>query len=71
MRATLDSIQLRLEQDNGMQGDRQMYTTKTISNIKEDATNDGLLAISDAVSALSQKQVLNTKRVQIELITHE
>lgn len=71
MKVTVDSVQLRLEQDNGKRNDRQLYTIKTISNVKTEALPEQLLQVSEAISSLSSKAVLNTKRVETQLITRE
>lgn len=63
MAAIIEKTQLRLEYDNGMSNGRQLYKSKTYSNVKNDATDEGLKAASDAINALSEKDVLLTKKI--------
>ncbi len=67
--AIIEKTQLRLEFDNGMKEGRQMIKSRTYSNIKHDATDDGLKATSDAVNALSEKNILATKKIVISNIS--
>lgn len=59
----VDKTQLKLQFDNGMVDGKQRYKSKTFSNIKNDASDDGLFAASSAINTLSGDSVLKTLRV--------
>lgn len=63
MAAVIEKTQLRLEYDNGMKDGKQLIQSKTYSNVKADATDEGLKSASDAINTLSAKNVLNTKKI--------
>lgn len=67
--ATIEKTQLRLEFDDGMRNGKQVFKVRTYSNIKNDATDVSLKSASDAIDALSQKDIVNTKKVVTSLIT--
>lgn len=56
-------VQLKLEHDNGVDDGKQLYSARTISNIAREATDENLLKLSGAISSLSQKEVLITKKI--------
>ena len=63
MAATIEKTQLRLEYDNGMKDGKQVIQARTYSNLKNGATDEGLKSASDAIGALSKKDILNTKKI--------
>ena len=64
----LEKKMLRLEHDNGVVNGRQQIKVQSISDIKSDATDDGLYAVGTAYSALAKKEVLNVKKIDTHLI---
>lgn len=63
MAARIEKTQLRLQFDAGEVDGKQKYKSKTFSNIKHSAENDNLLLVSNSINALSEKDVLITKKV--------
>lgn len=59
----MNKLQLKLGFDNGIQNDVQKYRHKTYSNLKPEATDESLKKISDAISAVSKKDVLKTYKI--------
>ena len=64
----LEKKMLRLEHDNGVVNGRQQIKVQSISDIKTDATDNGLYAVGTAYDALSKKEVLNVKKIDTHLI---
>ncbi len=67
--STIEKTQLRLQFDNGKIDDRQRYKSKTISNITENATDDNLLAVSNAINSVTEKEVLITQKVVVSTLS--
>ena len=65
----IEKTQLRLQFDNGKIDDRQRYKSKTISNITENATDDNLLAVSNAINSVTEKEVLITQKVVVSTLS--
>ncbi|NLD16272.1 MAG: DUF1659 domain-containing protein [Tissierellia bacterium] len=63
MAATIEKTQLRLEYDNGMKDGKQAIQARTYSNLKNNATDEGLKSASTAIGTLSKKDILNTKKI--------
>lgn len=59
---------LKLEKDNGVVDGKQRLSTQSFSDIKADATDENLYAVSTAIDALSSKEVLNVKKVDSHII---
>lgn len=61
---------LRLEFDNGLTENGKMkIKAQTFSNIRPEATDDGLLTTSIAIDALTTKDVYKTKELTTNEIT--
>lgn len=67
--STIEKTQLRLQFDNGKIDDRQRYKSKTISNITENATDDNLLSVSNAINSVTEKEVLITQKVVVSTLS--
>lgn len=66
--STIETKKLKLMFDNGVVDGKQKYTTKTISNVLSNASDEGLLAVSLACNTLTENAVLKTKRADEYLI---
>lgn len=63
MAAIIEKTQVRLQFDGGIVDGKQRYKNKTFSNIKEEASDESILVVSDAINSLSEKDVLKTRKV--------
>ena len=64
----LEKRNLRLEHDAGIVNGKQKIITQSVTDIKPDANDDGLYAVGTAYNALSQKEVLNVKKIDTSII---
>lgn len=58
--ATVMRQGLRVRFDDGMKNGKQKYKSKSFTNIREEATDDNLLAVSNALNELTEKEILQT-----------
>ena len=64
----LEKKMLRLEHDNGIVNGKQQVKVQSISDIKADATDNGLFTVGIAYNALAKKELLNVKKIDTHLI---
>ena len=68
--SSVQKVQLKLEFDNGMSDEgKQKYKSRTLSNIRHEASDDNLLQASNAINALTSKEVLRTSKIVTTEIT--
>lgn len=62
MAAIIEKTSLVLEHNNGIIDGKQKIKRQSYSSIKNDATDQGIKVVGEAIDALSAKAVLNTKK---------
>ena len=66
-----EKMALRLELDGGVVDGKQKIQSKTLNNIKTNATDDNLHGTAIALAGLQDKPLLKVKRVEETLLTQE
>ena len=64
----LEKRNLRLEHDAGIVNGKQQIKTQSVTDIKSDASDDGLFAVGIAYNALSAKELLSVKKIDTSII---
>lgn len=59
-----ERVTLKLELDGGIVDGRQRVTSKSINNMKLDATDEGIHGTGVALTSLQSKDVLKIKKVE-------
>jgi len=62
--ANKERVILKLELDGGVVDGRQRVSSKSINNIKLDATDDAIHGTGAALTNLQNKDVLNIKKIE-------
>ena len=60
---------VKLGYDNGMKDGKQQISYQTVPDIKRTATDQNIIAFSNAINALSKKNVLITLNIMEDEIT--
>lgn len=61
---------LKLELDAGVVDGRQRTSTKSYSNVKLDATDEGIHTCGEALSSLQELPLMKLKKVEESVITN-
>ncbi|MBZ2174812.1 DUF1659 domain-containing protein [Schnuerera sp. xch1] len=67
-----DNVRLKLELDVGLDGNRQVIKSKTLSKVKTDVLSDDLFAVAESLAGLQSLPLYKVKRLEeIELVDEE
>lgn len=67
-----DNVRLKLELDGGLDGNRQIIKSKTLSRVKPEVLSDDLYAVAQSLVDLQSLPVYKVKRLEdIELVEEE
>lgn len=67
-----DNVRLKLELDGGLDGNRQVIKSKTLSKVKTDVLSDDLFAVAESLAGLQSLPLYKVKRLEeIELVDEE
>lgn len=62
--AETNKMNLKLEFDDGLVGDKQKIISKTFTKLKIDALDESIYKTAKALEGLQEKRVVNVKKVE-------
>ncbi len=68
--ARVTNVNLQMRLDGGLVNGKQKYITKSILGVALDASDDGILTVSETLGNLQNKTLVETRKVVVSAISH-